>query len=335
MRRWMPLVVAVAIFAAAVAIAGGRDDSDATGPVPNVVGVDSLEAQRILQEAGFHLISTDYVAGDAPPGTVISQSPVAGTRVEEATRITLQVVASNQSTTPSAPTPSPTPSPPTLLTVPNVEGLSAPEAADLLGSYRISWTTGGAGDHPGAVLEQEPAAGEQVPEGTKVALTLAQPSGPYEFDLRTSVTGTRLEVSLTTNLPAGALVDLYAYRRNRFCGESEIRTFMDAAPSETLTVSGSGSETVTFDVRTHDARLVQFSRASGQCIEPLDQVELVATFDPRRDDTPQPPWVKALIDSVGSQLESSPAADLFGAQNASARRWRLDLRPPVEVPFSS
>jgi len=76
--------------------------------VPNVVGRQVADAQKILEALGFS-VTIDLVKSAKAAGTVLSQTPSAGTTSERGTRFTL-TVSGNPSPTPTA-TPSPSPSP--------------------------------------------------------------------------------------------------------------------------------------------------------------------------------------------------------------------------------
>jgi beta-lactam-binding protein with PASTA domain len=63
----------------------------ATGTVPNVVGMQEVEATSVLQQAGFYnvkVINAPEPSGQ-PKGTVFSQSPSGGSFVAAATVITI------------------------------------------------------------------------------------------------------------------------------------------------------------------------------------------------------------------------------------------------------
>jgi penicillin-binding protein 1A len=77
--------------------------------IPNVVGKQAADAQTTLEALGFS-VAIDVVKSPKPAGTVLSETPTAGTTSEIGTRITLSV-SGNPTPAPSAtPTPSPSPS---------------------------------------------------------------------------------------------------------------------------------------------------------------------------------------------------------------------------------
>jgi penicillin-binding protein 1A len=72
--------------------------------IPNVVGTQQADAQKTLEALGFS-VTIDTVKSPKASGTVLSETPTAGTQVEKGTLIKL-VVSGNP-----APAPSPSPSP--------------------------------------------------------------------------------------------------------------------------------------------------------------------------------------------------------------------------------
>jgi len=81
-------------------VASGEND------VPNVKGKTAEEARSILQQAGFEVEERERESADAPPGTVVDQTPNAGrnARLESTVRIFV-------ATAPAEPSPSETVSP--------------------------------------------------------------------------------------------------------------------------------------------------------------------------------------------------------------------------------
>jgi beta-lactam-binding protein with PASTA domain len=83
--------------------------SDGPEEVPDVVGRQRREAERILREAGFEVFVTTTTDTTEPRGTVVRQNPPAGSTAEEGTSITIEVSAFEE----EEPTPTPTPTTPT------------------------------------------------------------------------------------------------------------------------------------------------------------------------------------------------------------------------------
>ena len=70
----------------------------ATGPtalVPNVVGDTQSAAQQVLSSSGY-LMQVDLIARGSVPGTVLTESPSAGSRLPLGTKVVLEVTAATQ-----------------------------------------------------------------------------------------------------------------------------------------------------------------------------------------------------------------------------------------------
>jgi serine/threonine-protein kinase len=96
--------------------------SDGPEEVPNVVGKQEDVARQILENAGFTVkVFTDDSPTDKEPGTVLEQTPEAGTTQPSGTQIVLIV------STYVKPSESPSPSPsPSDSTSPSPSGSPAP-----------------------------------------------------------------------------------------------------------------------------------------------------------------------------------------------------------------
>ena len=154
-------VIAIAVGVAfATGILGGTTDTQ-TLEVPSVVGDTLEDAQEKIVEAGFEVgtISRVYDSSVAE-GTVISQTPTAGTQRAEGTKINLTVSLGEDT-----------------VIVPNLSGMTAEEAQRELASYGLTWRAGTAeySDEveEGLVVSQSPAAGATVESGTEVTYILS------------------------------------------------------------------------------------------------------------------------------------------------------------------
>jgi beta-lactam-binding protein with PASTA domain/predicted Ser/Thr protein kinase len=129
--------------------------------VPDVVGLTKHEAQQTLGDQGFQVVSSEEGSDSADPGTVLRQEPAAGTQADPGATVTIVVARAT----------------PTVA-VPDLLGRSGAEAADTLTAAgleprtSIQDTTDPAQD--GIVLDQRPAAGEQVKEGAPVRIFVGQ-----------------------------------------------------------------------------------------------------------------------------------------------------------------
>ena len=131
-------------------------------PVPNVVGRPLAQATTTLTTSGLRLGKVSYsgtsVAGVAD-GSVVSEDPVAGSKVATGTPVSL-VIAGQQ-----------------VLQVPDVTGQSLTQATETLEGVglvvgtvsRVPTSTAA----PDTVLSETPAAGQSVPHGSTVTLTVA------------------------------------------------------------------------------------------------------------------------------------------------------------------
>jgi serine/threonine-protein kinase len=141
--------------------------------VPNVVNLTQADAQTALDDAGLVLaVGGTETSATVPAGSVISQDPPAGEKVDKGTTVTI-VVSSGTPTPTATPTPSPTT---TGVSVPNVYGMqsSAAEqeltALGLQAAYRTKPNTG---QPSGTVVNIRPDAGTVVQPGSTVLLVIA------------------------------------------------------------------------------------------------------------------------------------------------------------------
>jgi len=176
--------------------------------VPSVIGMKQDHAIGLLHDAGFQ-VTTSAQYSHEPVGTVVGQSPAAGSQALQSSTVTIQVSVGprppapcptdSPTPTPSASpttspspgaTPSPSPSPcvpvtpspgvsPTMVTVPNVTGLLQDQAIKRLQQAGFGVAvrqraecTGGNGCHPrpGAVWKEDPRAGTSLAQGSTVTL---------------------------------------------------------------------------------------------------------------------------------------------------------------------
>ena len=126
-----------------------------TVAVPSVVGMRTAQAIRTLQAKGFQ-IQTANVVSKKPPGTVLGQSPAAGTSVARGSTVIVRVSRG-------------------LVTVPNVVGQSRDDAVQTVrGAGLVPKAFGVPSTQPkGTVVAQTPPAGKRVPGGTPVRLNVS------------------------------------------------------------------------------------------------------------------------------------------------------------------
>ncbi|TRY17737.1 Stk1 family PASTA domain-containing Ser/Thr kinase [Tessaracoccus rhinocerotis] len=139
---------------------------DTTLPVPELVALTLEAAQQAATDAGFTspLSVTEEQTDEAEPGTIVSQAPAAGERIEPNVPIEVVVAVGPQ-----------------LSEMPNLLGLSQEQAGTSLDragftNYRFEdeVTPGAPAD---TVLEQNIAAGEQVDPETEVVVIMARAPG--------------------------------------------------------------------------------------------------------------------------------------------------------------
>jgi len=123
--------------------------------VPNVVGMDQVDAAAKLAALGLKPKSKSEAAPDAVPGTVIRQSPAAGEMVDPGSTVVI-VVATEAET----------------VTVPRLIGYMVETATAYLESMGLSYTIQEVDStYPGGtVVNQDPQPGREVEPGYKVTL---------------------------------------------------------------------------------------------------------------------------------------------------------------------
>jgi beta-lactam-binding protein with PASTA domain/tRNA A-37 threonylcarbamoyl transferase component Bud32 len=132
--------------------------------VPNVIGLSFETASSTLQAKGFAVARGPDVESNEPRGTVVDQSPDAGTFQVPGTTITLRVSKG-----------------PTTSTVPTVTSLSQNDAVAQLraSGFRVRIVAQEVADpnQEGIVQTQDPAGGTQAPPGSTVTIAVGRFSG--------------------------------------------------------------------------------------------------------------------------------------------------------------
>ncbi len=141
--------------------------------VPDVVGLTQQAAQQTLGDRGFQVTIAQQGSATATPGTVLSQSPAAGSKVDPEATVTIVVARAIP-----------------MVTVPDVTGQSATEASDTLtaAGLVVRTTLQNVTDQgeDGLVLDQRPAASTQVQKGAPVRIFV----GRYQATPTTPTTPT-------------------------------------------------------------------------------------------------------------------------------------------------
>jgi serine/threonine-protein kinase len=131
--------------------------------VPDVLGLNVDEATAALEGAGLTVKAVDVESG-MEPGTVVDQSPVAGTTVAAGSEVALLVSAGMAESL-----------------VPAVVGMSQEEAVDTLETAGYEVQSKGAYDGEvaeGVVISQDPPGGTVAEPGTRVTIVVSQGRSP-------------------------------------------------------------------------------------------------------------------------------------------------------------
>ena len=130
----------------------------ATIEVPRLVGLSSAEARGQLRDLGLRFTQRP-IESDRLRGTVVEQSPPAGTRLREGQAVTLTVSTG-----------------PARVSVPDIVGLDEQAARDELtaAGFEVEVTEQATDlpDEDGVVLDQDPVAGASRPKGSVVTITI-------------------------------------------------------------------------------------------------------------------------------------------------------------------
>ncbi len=157
-------VIAVLAIAAVLAfVVLGRGCSANTGniEVPDLTNRTLNEATALIEEQGFVVGAVDYVFSDkVEEGKVVSQTPVAGSKQAEGTKINLQISQGTEQ-----------------VTVPDLTDMTADEARAALQKAGLKYEAGPA-EHSDKIKEnhvvrQSPKAGEKVAKNSKVTYYLS------------------------------------------------------------------------------------------------------------------------------------------------------------------
>lgn len=132
----------------------GTSSSNTTITVPNVENKTVAEAQKILTNAGFRCEFS--LNGNKNEVLVTDQVPTAGTKLPNNSLVMLYTAENNVRTS---------------TTVPNLNGMTAAQAANSLKSKNLNITVEGT---KGNVVSQEPAAGTSVEQGTVVKVVVKE-----------------------------------------------------------------------------------------------------------------------------------------------------------------
>ena len=168
---------------------GSTPTTPAARTVPRLTGLTLEEARALLEDTR---VRVRRVSSDERVGTVLEQTPAAGTRVSPALVVVLTVAKAAA---------------PEQVEVPEVEGLSAGEATAILRQAGLELTLRRvrSAEPEGTVVRQSPEPNQEVAPGTTVTLEIAGPPAPPPTPTRIEVP--RL-VGLTSSEARSQLRDL-------------------------------------------------------------------------------------------------------------------------------
>ena len=140
--------------------------------MPDLTNLTQAEAETAIADAGLDGTVARTTSTTVPAGSVISQDPAAGTKVDKGS--TVSFVVSTGSPSPS-PSPSPSRPRPAWRAQPVRHAVARPRsrssrAAGLTVAFRQKPNTG---QQPGTVVKIKPDAGTVVPAGSTVLLVIA------------------------------------------------------------------------------------------------------------------------------------------------------------------
>jgi beta-lactam-binding protein with PASTA domain len=146
--------------ATSVTLVIGTVEQGDTVAVPNIVGRTVAEAEKLLKEVGLQLGQRSEKQGD-PVGTVLDQSPAAGTHVSPGSAVSVVIAV--------AP-------PDDRVEVPELIGKSLKDAETILKDIglRVGRVSFRDDDRVDQVLEQAPKAGDRVAKDTAVDLIVGR-----------------------------------------------------------------------------------------------------------------------------------------------------------------
>jgi serine/threonine-protein kinase len=210
-RGWWAVVLLGLLAVALAATVGWLVFRGDPGPerveVPGVVGQQRAAAERALVAAGMAVEVRSRNDADVPSGQVSEQDPLGGTLHPRGTTVTITVSLGER-----------------VVAVPVLQGLSLTQAEAKLTAAKLR--LGRASEQPSTkpedeVLSSDPTAGEEVAEGTQVAVTIS--SGQVEVPAVVGRPRADAEAAL-------AAQGLRADVRPRADGSGEAGTVVEQAP---------------------------------------------------------------------------------------------------------
>jgi eukaryotic-like serine/threonine-protein kinase len=159
LNLWPWLLLLLLLVAALIVAAVLLSRHNSKTKVPNVVGLTTATAVRQLREHGYVADVQTRVTSGSPPGTVLSQDPTGGTKLDHGSRV--RVVSARGTSTGGVPD---------LVGLKVDAALARLRAVGLRGSTRKESSARPAG----VVLSQSPLPAKRVPKGSTVLLTVSK-----------------------------------------------------------------------------------------------------------------------------------------------------------------
>ena len=170
-RHQQIMLAAVVVVLSAVFLLIGNVFSRDTVKVPDVTGKTVVEAQQILENAGFSITLKEAYDDKVTPGLVLKQDPEGNEMRKEGSAVYLTVSKGIE-----------------MVEVPNLTGKTLADAQKMLERKELALgkvETVFRDDGSGLVIEQSPKANEKIEHGTKINLVISEK--PKEVTIPTVV----------------------------------------------------------------------------------------------------------------------------------------------------
>lgn len=206
---WIWLIVLLLVVGGIIAFFAlrGNDDEEQQGQqrvaVPNVVGLREQDARGTLEERGFD-VDVVRQSSDQPSGVVVEQDPQAGSSLAPGGTVSIAVSTGPEQTRTVTQTQTVTAEPETT-EMPDFVGTAYPDAVDQAldaGLFPNSFPAEST-EERGTVVDQGPAAGEQVVPGSTVRIDVSLGEEPRDEQQVPDLTGQELPDALRACADAG------------------------------------------------------------------------------------------------------------------------------------
>ncbi len=138
-----------------------------------------------------------------------------------------------------------------------------------------------------------------------------------------------IEITGTSNLPDGALLNIIAERRFISRGESEERSFRTATSSVSIS-SGAFSIQITID----DGKFLTYVTKTNEKVSTVNNnISLEVIFDPKAEN--QPSRIVSIVGANGEKLENSSQKYVFGSLTKTpVNRLHVEMETLLPFPYS-